>query len=235
MTDLFRLTWRTFCTPKAGNSLAENEDAVAGEPDEGRFAIADGASESAFADAWARILVNTCVQTPGPWSSWLPAARELWRAEFGERELPWYAETKFEQGAYAAILTVVFRGAHWRATAVGDCCLFQVRGGRLVRAFPIRASSQFDNRPSLVGSRRRQVGEPRARRRHAEGRLHSGDILFLMTDALAQWFLKQAEAGGEPWNRLRALGVEEEFLACMQDLRDGRELRNDDVTLGLIG
>jgi hypothetical protein len=231
MTDLFRLAWQSFHVPKAGNTLDEYEDAFAGDPQQGRFAIADGASESAFADAWAQIVVKAFVQTPGRWSRWLDAARQRWRAQVQERELPWYAEAKFEDGAYAAVLGIAFKNGRWRARAVGDCCLFQMRGQRLLRSFPIEHAADFGNRPSLLGSRSRQTAQPRARRFHATGDLHATDAVLLMTDALAQWFLQQVEEGRQPWDDLQAILTEEQFSSFVADLRAAKQLRNDDVTL----
>jgi hypothetical protein len=234
MTDLFRLACRTFHVPKAGNTLEEYEDAFAGDPERGRFVIADGASESAFADLWAQILVKAFVHTPGPWSGWLDAARKRWCAQVQERELPWYAEAKFEDGAYAALLGIAFTDRRWIARAVGDCCLFQVRADRLLRAFPMRHSGDFGNRPSLLGSRNRQAAQARARRVHLKGDLGLDDVIFLMTDALAQWFLEKVENGRQPWKDLQAIVNEDQFLQLMTDLRQAKELRNDDVTLMVI-
>jgi hypothetical protein len=234
MTDVFRMAWRTFHMSKAGHRVDEYEDAFAGDPEQGRFAIADGASESAFADAWARILVKAYVETPGPWSGWLDAARERWRVQVEGRELPWYAETKFAEGAYAAMLGLAFTKDRWIATAVGDCCFFQVRDHGLRRAFPMRHSREFGNRPSLLSSRSRLVEQPRTRRFHLQGNFRAGDAVLLMTDALSQWFLQQAEGGRQPWKDLQALATDEQFVESMKDLRETGKLRNDDVTLMLI-
>lgn len=233
MTNAFRLAWRTFHTPKAGHTLSEYEDSFAGDPERGRFAIADGASESAFADAWAQILVKAFVGTPGPWT-WLAEAREHWCLQVQARELPWYAETKFQEGAHAAMLGIAFTGGRWLAVAIGDSCLFLVRDNRLLRAFPLRHSSDFGNRPSLLGSRSRQTEQARTRRIHLRGELHSGDVLFLMTDALAQWFLKEIEDGRQPWKDLQAIANEQQFSERVASLRLHKGLRNDDVTLMLI-
>lgn len=234
MTDIIRLAWRTFHAPKAGHTLAEYEDAFAGDPKQGRFAIADGASESSFADAWAQLLVKAYVQTPGPWSGWLAEARRHWRLQVQERDMPWYAETKFQEGAFAAMLGIAFQENRWKASAVGDCCLFQVRDNALLRAFPMGHSSEFGNRPSLLGSRNRQADQTRARRIHLQGDLHSGDVLFLMTDALAQWFLKQVESDRQPWKELQAIETEPQFTQFVKGVREANEMRNDDVTLLLI-
>jgi len=234
MGDSTSLTWRAFCLPKKDHTPAEYEDAFAGAPKAGRFAIADGASESAFAGSWAQILVEAFVGTPGPWSAWLDQARERWRSKVQERDLPWYAENKFQEGAFAALLAIAITGGRWTAAAVGDCCLFQVRHDRLVRAFPLRRSCDFSNRPSLLGSRRRQADQPHARRIHVQGDLHPGDAVFLMTDALAQWFLEQVEQGHKPWTHLQAIDTDELFVRLVNQARQARELRNDDVTLVVI-
>ena len=49
-----RLQWQSLSLPKRGHSPEEYEDALAGDPRSGRFAVADGASESSFAGLWAR-------------------------------------------------------------------------------------------------------------------------------------------------------------------------------------
>lgn len=234
MNDLLPLAWRTFHTPKGGHTLNEYEDAFAGDPHTGRFAIADGASESAFADVWAQILVNAYIQSAGPWSGWLHDARKRWEVQVQDRELPWYAEAKFQEGAYAALLGIAFSHGRWRASAVGDCCLFQMRDGRLLRSFPMRRSSEFGNRPSLLGSRSRTSMQPRTRRVHWQGDFRASDVVLLMTDALAERFLKEVENGRLPWNDLQAIQSHEQFADFIDNLRQAKELRNDDVTLMLI-
>src|SRR5690242_16921574 len=100
------LCWQPFRLPRRGYSADEYEDAFAGDDRTGRFAVADGATESSFAAAWARLLVEEYVRTPTRWSSWLPAVRRRWAAGVEGRPLPWYAEAKAEEGAYATLLGV---------------------------------------------------------------------------------------------------------------------------------
>jgi hypothetical protein len=52
-----------------------------------------------------------------------------------------------------------------------------------------------------------------------------------MTDALAQWFLVEAEMGRRPWAALSKVTTPEQFAAYIDCLRAGGALRNDDVTL----
>jgi hypothetical protein len=225
------LAWQSFHLPKQGNTLDEYEDAFAGDPESGRFAVADGASESAFAGTWARILVLGCVQVPGPWSGWLPAARKRWRTRVEGLPLPWYAETKFQEGAFAALLGVAFKKRSWQAEAVGDSCLFHVREEACKASFPLGQSSEFNNRPHLLGSRGRGTTQLRSKRQQLQGDWQPGDVLFLMTDALAQWFLKKVEQRRQPWKDLNGLRTSDQFAQWVDQVRRLGDLRNDDVTL----
>jgi hypothetical protein len=234
------LVWRVFHLPKAGNTAQEYEDAFAGDVEAGRFAVADGATESSFAGPWARLLAEGYVQHAGRWRRWLPAAQERWQVEHRNHQQPWYVEAKMEQGAFATLLGVHFGrwdsqgGGAWQARAVGDSCLFQLRGKRLHRAFPIKASADFTNQPVLIGSHASRFYPWKAGHHRTSGRWQPGDRMFLMTDALAQWFLLSFEAGHRPWRPLERITTADEFAAFVAKRRDRRKLRNDDVTLVCI-
>ena len=68
-------------------------------------------------------------------------------------ELPWYAEIKREQGAFATLLGLGVRAptgqrrGGWRAVAVGDSCLMHIREGRCLLSFPVQKSADFNNEP----------------------------------------------------------------------------------------
>jgi hypothetical protein len=228
------LLWHGFAVQKAGNGRAEYEDAFAGDAQTGRFAVADGASESAFAATWAELLVEHFVRQRGAWSAWLPSARRRWQEQCERPDVPWYLEEKIAEGAFATFLGVSFRGRdRWQAAAVGDCCLFQVRGDELRRAFPVRRSQDFGNRPDLLCSRSRPGGG-KTKRFRLRADWSDGDVLLLATDALAQWFLRNVEEGGKPWNELLGLETQEQFANRIQEMRETKQARNDDATLLVI-
>src|SRR5262245_21061226 len=125
--------------PKQGERVEDCEDASAGDPDRGRFAIADGAAGSSYSALWAQLLVNEFVFSPkpqpGPWSSWLPEVQQRWTNAVNARPsnspTPWFVEDRIQQGAFAAFLglvveeTINWRGTkrrRWRALAIGDSC-----------------------------------------------------------------------------------------------------------------
>jgi len=68
----------------------------------------------------------------------------------------------------------------------------------------------------------------------ARGDWRIGDRFYLMTDALAHWWLAEHEAGRAPWaalDRPGGRGRRRSFPDWVDDRRRRRHLRNDDVTL----
>jgi hypothetical protein len=231
-----RLAWRACSFPKRGHSAEEYEDAYAGDVKLGRFAVADGASESSFAKQWAKLLVGGYVyKEPRPDTKphWLRQLQERWAKQVDGLELPWFAEAKRSQGAFATFLGLALKPSDhpqagtWKATAVGDCCFFQVREEKVIHSFPVKHSADFGNRPDLIGSR--QPIAPRELKRD-RGEWRHGDRLWLMTDAIAQWFLHRLEQGHHPWRSLEQCLFEPATEPWVDQLRD-HGMRNDDVTL----
>jgi hypothetical protein len=224
----------TFWTPKAGHSTDEYEDAFAADPEQGRFAIADGASETSFARQWARLLVDGFVERPpeeGRLREWLAPMQAQWQQEIGTRSMAWYAEEKARDGAFAAFLGLTLEAARWRAVAVGDACLFILREQRVAVAAPMSESKQFTNRPVLLSSVARANGRALESVFTDDGRLQPGDHVLLMTDALAAWFCEEMELDRRPWAALARAHTNEEFASFVAFLRSGGAMKNDDATL----
>jgi hypothetical protein len=151
------IRWHGLSLPKRGHNAEEYEDAFAANAPAGRFAVADGASESSFATLWARLLVDGFVRPvrQRKETGWLAPLQQQWAAEVDGRPLPWYAEAKRQEGAFATLLGLVLQkgpekpGGLWHALAIGDSCLFQVRQGSLLKTFPVTSSQDFGDRPPL--------------------------------------------------------------------------------------
>ena len=123
----------------------------------------------------------------------------------------------------------------FQAFAIGDSCLFQIREDALHLAFPLTHSSQFDSRPVLLSSNEannKRVWDDIA---FEQGAFAPGDVLLFATDALARWFLVQCEAGEKPWETLCGLQTQADFETFVARLRQTRVMRNDDVTLVIVG
>lgn len=257
---------QVFWLPKLGNTEDEYEDASAFSASAGRFAISDGATESSFADRWARSLVQHFTEDPPPspdagpaLAQWLVPLQQAWQSGIPWATLPWYAEEKARDGAFASFLGLsIDREAHahrpfsfwnwlwgrparsappgnrvwrWQALAVGDSCLFQVRQDRLLAAFPMRQAAEFNSRPLLLCSNPARNQPVWKAIRTTSGACEPGDWFLLVTDALGQWFLREHEAGGEPWRPLAELQTQADFASLVERLRATQALKNDDATL----
>jgi hypothetical protein len=115
--------------------------------------------------------------------------------------------------------------------ACGDSCLFQLRSEAVIHAFPISRSEDFSNAPLLLGSHRQSSGLEGVQA--AAGRWQEGDRFYLMTDALAAWFLARCEKGPVPWLELGEITLRKvpAFQEWISRLRYQREIKNDDCTL----
>lgn len=241
-----------FWLPKDGARASEYEDAFAPAAlDDAprtrlRCAVADGASESAYARLWARQLVGefTSGGLTGPDLVELPRVGRRWADEVSRilaRDEPaWYLERKAEEGAFAAFIGLEFVDAPGRddagtfgAIALGDSCFVQVREDAIERAFPIERAAAFDARPLLVPSVPERVDEVAAAIARYGGAWQSGDRFYVMSDALACWFLAGSERAERPWQHLDRFERRDraDFRQWVRALRRSSVLKNDDVTL----
>lgn len=220
-----------------------------------RVAIADGASESLLAGRWAGRLVEVFGSVKNATrgrTDFVAAYREAvsgwdeevirYTADREERGSPiqWYEEPGLAKGAYSTILAVDFsdgRGGRppiWKAVALGDSCLFQVRGESLYASFPMTDAASFSYQPPLLASRGAS-GE--VLRRHIKTKVNDWaqeDRFYIATDALAAWFLRTNETQGRPWAPLRDLDTSDaelDFTGWVDEKRDLGEMHNDDTTL----
>ncbi len=212
------------------------------------FGISDGASGSVHAGLWAKILTTATRKGLLP-ADFAPATvrrlARIWRRLADKRlalrygkDIPWYLEAKAAQPAHAALLGVEIRfeaggGRSWIASAIGDACLFHVRSGELSLAFPIADAADFGNDPDLLPSDTSVLAtlpDPSM----TTGSLWDNDRLYLMTDALAAWFLSaNISTEPTPWTILDeklAMPVDD-FDKWIQAERDSGRMRDDDVTL----
>jgi hypothetical protein len=167
--------------------------------------------------------------------------RVKWEKSVQGKSLPWYAEEKLASGAFSSLLGLEFsdedsaeRGNRvWRAVALGDTCLVQVRNDKVVAAFPLQDSGSFTTRPVLLSSLLTAPDAANDALLKAVGHWGCDDVFFMMTDALSCWFFKEMEAGRKPWRIFRDLHTQGQtsFKAMVDSLRASGAMKNDDVTL----
>ena len=214
------------------------------------FAVADGATEGMFSGAWAEILVKAyCRSTDKSaepyfflekafkdWGLWIQ--NYLNERKRQNKPIRWFEEPGLEAGAFSTLLGITVTDSEepgirkWTAFSAGDCCLFHVRNGTLVFKFPAESSESFGNRPFLIRSKAVLSDKFLESCKTVEGDCVVGDVFYLMTDALACWFLQEHEAGNLPWITLPNFAADvDSFQKWVDGLRDEKRMKNDDVAL----
>lgn len=248
------ISWLSFSISKAGNTEAENEDAVfpmsgIGKSNNGTtesFLVADGATQTSFSGLWARILVETCANTSLSEGNFLRAIRTAqgsWQGAMKPVELPWHAQEKLRQGAFSALawLEIKHFPLHpasafmWNALAVGDCCLFIARNRDFFLSLPLQDHKEFSNSPILVPSKSEKTETIKGRIQTARGSLKMGDQLLLGSDAISSWIMRRSPE--ERFEFLKMLSVSKNrktpvnFDYWVNDQRKKNEIKNDDTSL----
>ena len=243
----------TWHTPKAGYETDEYEDAFAvSEPTDTaplRVAVTDGATGATFSALWATLLAQDYANgklTPETLVSRAGRLSQEWNRQVQGNPLPWYAQAKITRdGSHAALcgVTITPGTGTYHALCVGDCAVFHLRpvpdsddDFALVRALPYARWDDFGSSPVLIGtSSAKHVGLA-AHIVTGAGVLEPGDVLYVMSDALAAWFLREWEKKRAPWKWLAPLDLPDgagdaTLSATVRDLRDTKRLKDDDVTV----
>jgi hypothetical protein len=240
---VIELLARSFLLPKQGSSFSECEDAIARNSSSMLYAVADGATEAFGSKRWARYLTAAWVRaaTSSDWSleDLTEAVQKIgdrFSQLVGERALPWYAAEKAAGGSFAAFIGLRLKpDGSWSSVALGDCCLFEERGSELIEAFPIAISGSFGSRPVLVPSLASQVYDAATSVVTRRGIFEPGDRMWLLSDAIACWYLKcreRAETDSiESFRYALISGGRSAATSFIERERAEKRLRNDDVAV----
>jgi hypothetical protein len=242
--------------PKAGVGPGGSEDGHALNRERGLYAVTDGASTAPYSGLWARLLARAFVREPPAEFTaetvlrWLARPRRLWTQRVPWSRLDYFARRNADRGSFSTLVGLRLDPSHiseaggvrqpsvrWRSLAVGDSCLFHIRGGRLVGTFPLSKPEEFQNPPYLLATAPALDCSLPDHLRVAEGEARPGDILALCTDALAMYVTGSAAEAGDLMRRLASEGESSRRSAFRKFVEQGRatrSLRNDDMTLVLL-
>jgi hypothetical protein len=235
-----RVEWLIASRAKAGSSEADNEDAAAAAADGSRFAVCDGATEGWESGPWARHLAGAYIRrvpTPATFTRWLEKVRGAWTPPAASGPVAWYAEEKQEQGSFATLLGMELRPSIaangewvWKAVAVGDSCVIQLRNAELETAFPFSSPAAFDTWPRLVPS---LVDLACPEPEWLAGRARPGDLFVLATDAAAARLLDPParDAACAVFQRGLQAHDREPILTWLREVQNDH---NDDATAIVI-
>ena len=254
----FRSCQRWF--PKDVNSPLDYEDASACSAKAARVVIADGVSTAIFSRTWARLLTRTAVVNPPnvldshEFNEWLRPLQQEWRQaiNFGTVARDWIRGPKVTSvGAQSTLLIVELQQlasaedgkdgtCEYRlvAHAIGDCCLFVIRGGTKILSFPMTDAAAFAAGPHVLSSIAKDA-EYVDKFQHLDERCREGDLLVLCTDAVGLWAMQEYEAGNDVdwmryWENDTAWQADILELRARSPKDPRNRMRVDDCTLMLL-
>jgi hypothetical protein len=235
---------RSFCLHKKGGSPSEYEDRseiVFQEDACLRIAVADGTTESLFSDIWADLLVKgygeqgaALFEDPSLWSIHKEFIHQTYQqiAEMPEAR-HWAMYGKLERGTHATLAAVEFSaGKSVKMSVVGDSCIFWMSDGK-IEMWPELNVEDFGISPDSISHIPETWQNLRQKVRTKEISFEQNCQFVICTDAIACWLVEETQEKNNfsAWHDIIKLPDEVAFNQLIEELRDSKKIRNDDVTL----
>jgi hypothetical protein len=219
-----------------------------------RYIVLDGATGSYDPVRWVDQLATSFIPPPnapaGPvfqqrkMGDWFEQMQKLWVKNTPPLD-PIEDKKNTEVGSFATLLGLEVLGLdgpepYWRAVALGDTVLFHVRDDKLQSNFPPMGPRDFTTNPDGVRTKQSYLQQMEDRLLLSSGVLDVGDLIFIATDAMAEWILKavhrdQRREEQKVWRTLAGLvhpNVFADFVADQRKEADAaKRMKDDDVTL----
>jgi Protein phosphatase 2C len=224
--------------------MSECEDAIGINTASNRFAVADGATEAFASQSWARQLAvhwteSDCeALTPEDFRSWVANEGQALHDSWSRLRFSWYAEEKARGGSFAAFVGVQINlegfAPRWRAIALGDSCIIELKGRQIVQALPISESASFNATPQLVPSQSSMLDAAFQHVVLGSGMIESGTSLLLLSDAVAAWYLRLVENDDQvrrSFDKLLDEKQDSKLAELFAQERQRKRIRDDDIAI----
>ena len=121
--------------------------------------------------------------------------------------------------------------ASWKAIALGDTCFLHLRQGTLLKSLPLCCSESFSSAPVLVASESSMHEASMKSVVIDSGSCESGDVLLLLSDGVASWYLERFEKEANTPSDVFETKEDDELKRFFDDERLAGRMRNDDVAV----
>jgi len=237
-----QVTIKGYITSKESELFSDCADRYAYDQTHHKFSISDGVSKSFFPKYWAEYLVKEFVSREKiEDETFLPECQEKWLKKITEivnkPTVKWFTQNAFNKKSPALATFVGLRffekEKKWEASALGDSFLFFVPKQMKTFEDCIILSSKkepiiFDNFPDYFSS----IGEKfKGKVKQISKRDLKDGTFYLMTDALAEWFINERE------NAIGKIDVwqnQKDFERFIDEERQTEKLGNDDSAILII-
>jgi len=236
-----KINIKGFITSKKSELYSDCADNYAINIEHNKFSISDGVSKSFFPKIWSDILVNKYVNQK-VWkdnNEFIVESQKEWQSKIDEivnhPETKWFTKSQYNRKdpALATFVGLQFLESDqkWIAHALGDSFLFFIPKSSTEIETQLSSKSEpivFDNFPDYFSSItiHPQKGKVKIKERPIiEG------TFYLMTDALAEWFIKDTEQAVQ---KLKNIQNQEQFIVTIEDERNTNRLNDDDCAILII-
>lgn len=241
---------KSFWGHKQGIGFWEGADRVAMNLHSGRFAVADGVSQSHLSNIWANIICQSYVKSSLPaYENWIEhyvsnemvSDCHLWESQAEEvmrtapSEKAFLLQLTQEEYRYAGstLAGIVVEKQKLFYHVLGDSCIFVFDNqGRLEKCLStVKEGESITTHPDYLCSGGRMVGVPL----HGILPLKTGYVM-IMTDAFSDWFKAKISQHPSFVNKLWELSCHGNFIHLVESARDNDDIKmkDDDVALLML-
>lgn len=236
-----QISIKGYITSKESELFYDCADRYAYNKSQNKFAISDGVSKSFFPKIWADVLVNQWVSKI--WNTdkeFIERCQNEWLNQVtkivNKPDVKWFTKNAFNrrEPGLATFVGLRFykinKKWYWKADTLGDSFLFFVP--KEIKDFSkeciVLSSKQepivFDNFPDYLSS---LGSNHKGQKQLKENTLTTGTF-YLMTDALAEWFLSEKD---NAINKINVWQNQKDFERFVDEERHNEKLGNDDSAI----
>lgn len=236
-----KINIKGFITSKKSELYSDCADNYAINIEHNKFSISDGVSKSFFPKIWSDILVNKYVNQKD-WkdnNEFIVESQKEWQSKIDEivnqPETKWFTKSQYNRKdpALATFVGLQFLESDqkWIAQALGDSFLFFIPKNSTEIEIKLSTKPEpivFDNFPDYLSS----IGNShKGEKKPIKGEKIKEGTFYLMTDALAEWFINDTEQAVQ---KLKNIQNQEQFLVTIEDERNTNRLNDDDCAILII-
>ena len=237
-----KINIKGFITSKKSELYSDCADNYHINKENNKFAISDGVSKSFFSKVWSDVLVKKYVNHKD-WkddNEFIVESQKEWQCKIDEivnqSETKWFTKSQYirKDPALATFVGLQFIESEqiWIAQALGDSFLFFIPKGLTEIEKKLSTKPEhvvFDNFPDYLSSIANypHKGEKKAIKRE---KLKEGTF-YLMTDALAEWFLINTEQAKQKLDNIK---TQEQYLETIANERNANRLNDDDSAVLIL-
>ena len=237
-----------FVKPHPDYGMESLEDRIGINASATRMAVADGMTLSYLSGPFAEAIVHkfisddTSLETLKNGSAFTSNdVAEAWSRKVEEIELQskgtdagWLLQNRKKQTPHGDCTLVgidMTQQDSVTAIAIGDCCIFFLsEEGRLLKAIPNIKVGQFGNAPDYISSTGSIYGKICTEQISSV----SGGYIVLMSDAVAEWFLKHLDEKPSSLEKIWQLKNQEEMYDFFNNEYFRRRIKGDDIAIIIV-